>query len=46
MNLVLDVIFVEEVGKVTELMKFFGKKKTEQNIYCRLYLILNCAVVN
>lgn len=24
----------------------FWKKKTEQNIYCRLYLILNCAVVN
>lgn len=27
MNLVLDVTFVEEVGKVMELMKVFWKKK-------------------
>lgn len=32
MNLVLDVTFVEEVGKVIELMKVFWRKKKTHSI--------------
>lgn len=34
MTLVLDVTFVEEVGKVMELMKVFWKKKTHSIAGC------------